>query len=168
MKLSPQNLKIDSLELSDLVNLIATGIVDSTRFEALYHKPTYNDLPDKDAEDCLEDKCAKVLLAGGTIKVIDFYADGVGYAGNDVPFLIKNDDTVEYTVDLKRIIDGLENAANGEFIPSSDHDADILQERKYVREAFDEFSLGEDAGGFDADYADALVQIILFGEIIYA
>lgn len=164
MEIIPSKIQVKSLTHDDIVNLLCTAITNGG--PGLYlrnprrHYETYCKV---DPEDTLEDRCAKVLLSGGKIRITDYDADGVGYAGNDVPFKVGGDDEVTYTVGLDNILSGLENAANGDFIPSGGDDA---EERRILREAFDELAKGGD-GCLDYTAADMLMQVILFGEVIY-
>ena len=167
MKIKPTRIEIESLDKEDLVRLIAVGLTDSPQFGIRYDKRVYKTLPDTNSEDCIEDKCAKVLLAGGSCFVTDYDADGCDYDGADLTHTVNEDDTVEYRIDLDAIRDGLHHAANAEFIPSCKDELEtITKEQEYVRTAFDEFA-DKDSGGFDEDYASTLWQIILFNEVIY-
>lgn len=148
-------IKIKSFSHEDLVNLIATGIVDSSYLGIKYDKKVYEDLPDRDEDDFLEDKCARVLLGGGGVRVTDYQAEGCVYDGAGLPHADDADENVIYTLRLENIISGLEKAAGGTFTPSGGDDANISAERKFVREAFDELSLGDD-GCLDSDQADVL------------
>ena len=166
MHITPTKIEIKDITQEDLVRLLDTGVEDSSQFGLSYDKRDYARLENQDADDFRTDKCAKILLAGGSVKITDFDADGVGYAGGDVPFTPGDDDEVIYHVTLDRILDGLHHAANAEFIPSGTRQEEISAERNFVRRAFDAFSDPE-GSDFDADYAEALIQIILFNEIIY-
>ena len=166
MHITPTRIEIKDLTQEDLVRLLDTGVEDSSQFGLNYDKRDYARLENQDADDFRTDKCAKILLAGGSVKITDYDADGVGYAGGDVPCVTGDDDEVIYHVTLDRILDGLHHAANAEFIPSGTRQEEISEERNFVRRAFDAFSDPE-GSDFDADYAEALIQIILFNEIIY-
>jgi len=162
MKVENTQIKVKELSFDDIVNLLCTAITDGSQYLYLHNpKKAYETYCKVDPEDTLEDRCAKVLLAGKKIRVTDYDADGVGYPGNDVSFKENDDDSVTYTLDMDNILSGLENAANGSFIVSgSDNEVEA------VREAFDEFAKGDD-GDLDIEGADMLMQIILFGEVIY-
>lgn len=170
MKIEPLKVKVSRLTHEDLVRLLSTGVVDGDgAFSLEYDKDDYDGLPDdvKSPDDCLEDKAAKILLAGKSVEVVDWDADGEYYGGADLVARVEDDGEVRYAVNMQAIADGLENAANGDFISSGTMEKDILQERRYVRKAFDSFAQGEDSDDFDADYAQTLVQVILFNEVIY-
>lgn len=167
MKITPSNITVSDLTLEDLVRLVATGLTDSSTFGVRYDKKVYAGLEAADPDDCLEDKCAKVLLAGGTINVTDYEADGIKYDGAKVKNRVNDDDTADYIVTLQNITDGLQNAVNGNFIPGSQRPDEIEQERKFVRRAFDSFADTE-YEDFDIDFAETLWQVILFNEWIYS
>lgn len=162
MEITASKVKVKSLTQQDLTDLLCTAISDRIQYLYLHNpKQHYEAYCKVDPEDCLEDRCAKVLLSGGKIRITDYDADGVGYTGNGVPFKIGNEDQVTYTVGLKHIISGLEKAANGDFVPCG-----IDNEEEVVRKAFDDLAKGDD-GELDDLEADLLMQFILFGEIIY-
>lgn len=162
MEIIPSKIQVKSLTQQDLVDLLCTAITDCSQYLYLHNPKRHYDTYCKvDPDDTLEDRCAKVLLSGGKIRITDYDADGVGYAGNDVPFKVGGDGKVTYTVGLDNILSGLENAANGDFIPCG-----IDNEKEAVREAFDDLAYG-DVGALDYPEADMLMQIILFGEVIY-
>ena len=162
MEIIASQVKVKSLTQEDIVNLLTTAITDCSQYLYLHNPKKYYETYCKvDPEDGLEERCAKVLLAGGKIRITDYDADGAGYPGNDVPFRIGDEGQATYTLSLDNIIDGLENAANGSFIRCG-----IDGEAEVVREAFDDFAKSDES---DLDYgeADMLMQIILFGEVIY-
>ena len=162
MKIENTQIKVKELSFDDIVNLLCAAMTDGSQYLYLHNpKKAYETYCKVDPEDTLEDRCAKVLLAGKKIRITDYDADGAGYPGNDVPFKVNDDGSVTYTLNLDNIIDGLENAANGSFILCG-----IEGEAKVVREAFDNFAKG-DEGDLDYGEADMLMQIILFGEVIY-
>jgi len=162
MEIIASKTKVKSLTQEEIVDLLCTAITDSSQYLYLHNPKKYYETYCKvDRNDTLEDRCAKVLLAGGKIRITDYDADGIGYAGNDVPYKVGDEDEVTYTVSLDNILSALENAANGEFIFCG-----MDNEAEYVRKAFEDFAKGEE-GDLDYTEADTLMQIILFGEIIY-
>lgn len=162
MEIIPSKIQVKSLTHDDIVNLLCTAITDCSQYLYLHNPKKYYETYCKvDPEDGLEERCAKVLLAGGKIRITDYDADGAGYSGNDVPFKIGDEGQATYTLSLDNILSGLENAANGDFIPCG-----INGEEEVIREAFDNLAKG-DEGDLDYGEADMLMQIILFGEVIY-
>lgn len=148
---------ITEITHDDLVNLFSTALYDSTYLDADYPK---SDIYEED--DCYEDKLAKALLNGQTIVVRDTYAEGCVY-GN-LPYEIEGCEedediaNVAYKVTLEDVKKGLEKAGSGTFKINFDG------EEEFGVKAFDMFA-NEDF--FDLAYADCLMQIIVFGELIY-
>lgn len=148
---------ISEITHDDLVNLFSTSLYGSN-----YLGAGYNYVPDLDAYDVFEDSLAATLLKGRHIRVTDYYAEGSSYG--KLPREIDDEDgCVTYTVTLEDIKNALSRAADGTFNTRSEKFAD--GERRFARKAFDSF-LAE-ADDFDLTYADCLMQIILFDEIIY-
>ena len=149
---------ITEITHDDLVNLFSTALYGSTYLDADYPN---SDIYEED--DCYEDKLAKALLNGQTIVVRDTYAEGCVY-GN-LPHEIEGceDDEdiadVAYEVTLEDVKKGLEKAGSGTFIINFDG------EKEFGVKAFDMFA-NEDLS-FDLVCADCLMQIIVFGELIY-
>lgn len=149
---------IEELTQEDLVDLLCTATYGSSWLE-IYAL-------DQDGcgivrEDCAEDRWAKVLLSGKTISFVDHYAEEIHYG--ELPYEIDRaedgDGNVTYEVSLKDIINGLQRCADGTFKVNGKH------EREYMFNCFDTFK--ESDGGMDNPQAEALVQIIIFGELIY-
>jgi hypothetical protein len=133
---------IVSISREELVNLFATGLYGSNYLDADYE--SNDDLADC---ECFEDKLAQSVLAGRSITFRDMYAEG--YAHGELPRVIDdNDEDVIYTVTLDDIKRGLEKAA--ETCPW----------------AFRAFA-DEDSPNWDYYAGDALLQTIVFGELIY-
>lgn len=156
---------ITEITHEDLVNLFSTALYGSTYLSADY---TIEDRKSVDVsdDDCYEDIIAKILLAGKSIEVTDDYAEGCSYGLLPYRFQDKDDDgsSVIYRVTLDDIKRGLEKAADGTF--KGDDDKYRANELAFARKAYDAFVNYDDCG-FDLVYADALMQIILFDEIIY-
>lgn len=157
---------ISDIELTheDLVSLISAGITDGdNNFGIDYDPKHYEALPkeSRSKDDCLEDKIAKILLSGGKVRVTDYDAEGVKYEGANLKAkVLNNEESVRYDVDLNAIRSGLINAANGTTL-------DYGGEAKYLKEAFEAFCQDEEESLFDAEYAMALWQAILFNEVVY-
>ena len=128
---------------------------------AEYNKDFYNSIPtDKKKGDCCEDHIADVLLNGGEIYIYDAYSEGEVYNYNGT--LIKEEygreEYAQYTLTLIDIVEGLQRAANGTYRTNND--------TKFIRQGFNEFA-DEDCCDLDLNDADALMQIIVFNELIY-
>lgn len=147
---------ITEITHDDLVILFSTALYDSAYLDADYPK---SDIYEED--DCYEDKLAKALLNGQTIVVRDAYAEGCVY-GN-LPHEIEGCDdfgNVAYEITLEDVKKGLEKACGGTFKINFDG------EEGFALRAFNSFA-DKDAYDFDLVYADCLMQIIVFGELIY-
>lgn len=131
---------IVTISREELVNLFATGLYGSSYLDA-----DYDSNPDLAVCECYEDKLAVSVLAGRSITFRDMYAEGEVY-GN-LPHTI-HEDEVTYKVTLEDIKKGLEKAA--ETCPW----------------AFRAFA-DEDSPDWDYYAGDALLQTIVFGELIY-
>lgn len=150
---------ITEIKHEDLVNLFSTALYGSMYLDADYPK---SDIYEED--DCYEDKLAKALLNGQTIVVRDTYAEGCVYGNlpHEIEWCEEDDDiaNVAYKVTLEDVKKGLEKAGSGTFKINFDG------EEEFALRAFDSFT-DEDACDFDLAYADCLMQIIVFGELIY-
>lgn len=155
------NVEILDITHEDLVILFSTALYGSSYLSAEYNKEFYNSIPESKREgDCFEDKIADVLLNGGEIYIYDGYSEGEVYNKNGI--LIKedysDDEYAQYTLTLTDIIEGLQRAANGTYKVNDDY--------KFIRQCFNEYVEDE---GYDLDLtdADALMQVIVFNELIY-
>ena len=144
---------ITDLTQEDLVNLLCTATYGSSWLDC--SAPERSGIIIDDT-DCREDVWAKALLAGHKIKVYDYNAEGDTYG--KLGRVIKEDGTAVYFVGLKEITDGLQKCANGTFTESEEYG-------KCIAKCFSDFK--EDNGDMDNPEAEALMQIILFGELIY-
>lgn len=141
---------ITGITHDDLVNLFSTATYGSDYLDIKSNKKRdYNGTELENEEDCREDIWAKILLAGKSVEVIDYYAEGVKY-GN-LPCVFDEEDNAHYTINLKDVKEGLEKALNGDG-----------WERKCA------LHLIEEDGEFDLYEAEALLQMIAFsGQVIY-
>ena len=147
---------ISELTQEDLVNLLCTATYGSNWLDCT--APNRKGIVVDDT-DCREDVWAKALLAGNKIKCLDYYAEGVTY-GNLVCGIEDKEDNeaAYYWVGLQDIINGLQKCADGTFAESEEYG-------EWISKCFRNFQ----NGGYDMDNpeAEALMQIILFGELIY-
>lgn len=152
---------IEELNQEDLVNLLCTATYGSNWLECYAHDKEGVDITE---DDCLEDDWAKCLLAGKEISCIDHYAEGEIY-GDKKNAVVSDDgdETVCYLISLDDVLDGLNKCADGTF----KHGDDEYGQRdvRWLAKCFRHF-VNEDAE-FDACEADALMQVIMFGELIY-
>lgn len=143
---------ITDLTQEDLVDLLCTATYGSSWLECY--------APDREGlaiteEDCREDVWAKALLAGKKIECIDHYAEGEVYGSLG---RVDEDDDGIYLISLSDVLAGLESAINGTYPDEADTKA-------WARECAQHFIAGE--GELDLPEAECLMQIIMFGDVIY-
>lgn len=139
MKFSLQVTEITHDELVSVFSMLCC----ENDFSVGCKKKDYAQVPeDKRNGNCIEDKCADVLLNGGKIYVTDIQAEGQVYS--ELPHTIdEEDESVTYEVTLEDFLKGFSNA-------------DAME---YVQDLADE----------NDDYWTAynLIQFVLFGGLIY-
>ena len=96
------------------------------------------------------------LFGGENIYLFDTNANNE-YYGDKKHEVVPNTSNVMYTINLSDVIKGIENAASGTYKVNNDD--------KYVWQCFSMFY--DEDGNFDHDSAEALMQIIVFDELIY-
>lgn len=145
-------IKVEIKEVSheDLVNLLSTSLYGSQVFWGK-RLAEYKPLENKGEGNCIEDKMANVLLNDGRIAFIDIEAEGEIYKNKGVLGFINEDGDAEYHFDLKAIKNGLKKA--------------LESKERYLQLAAFDFLV--DDGSFDATDAENLMQMVLFGEVIY-
>ncbi|MDD6104183.1 MAG: hypothetical protein PUB73_06205 [Bacteroidales bacterium] len=134
--------KITELSHNDLVNILSTALYGCDYLSASYDHDFYNNLNDSQKQgNCFEDALADVLLNGGAITIIDYYAEG---DVNGKKGKLIDDDNAEYTLTLQDFLDGCSTREGHRYA------VELLVEE-------------------DGDYytANNLLQIIMFGEVIY-
>lgn len=146
---------ITELTQEDLVNLLCTATYGSNWLSC--YAP-FREGVDITEEDCMEDIWAKVLLAGKSIICTDYYAEGECYG--KLPCVIDEDENANYTLSLQDILDGLQKCADGTF-----KDAEKYSDKGFLARCYNDFV--NDGDNWDYFEGDALMQIILFGELIY-
>lgn len=153
---------ITELTQEDLVNLLCTATYGSTWLE-IYAPDREHIIVDE--KDCREDIWAKCLLAGGKIECTDYNADEGEYYGT-LEHYTEEDGQTTYVVSLQDIINGLQKCADGTFkVASSSYNNYGENDRKFIARCYNDFA--NDGRDWDMVEADALMQIILFGELIY-
>jgi hypothetical protein len=142
--------KVTEITHDELVNLLSTATCGRSWIGFDYKIKDYETLPNTSEDDCFEDKLAKILLSGKPIYALDFYADGEVF-GKDLPHKIVGE-YVKYTLTLDAIKEGVARVLDG-----CDNDV-----KKYVNDWVD-----EDGCNLDYTEADAIMQWILFGVVVY-
>ena len=143
------NVSITDISLYDLVYLLSTAISGEV-FGFHYNKDDYYGTELEDENDCLEDKCAKILLEGKSIIVTDYMGEGDESYGDLPNKPSKFGEAIDYEVTLEDIKKGLEKC----FTCSEYQAANVV-------------TLVENPSDFDAYMADCVMEVIVFGEIIY-
>lgn len=139
---------IEELTQADLVDLLCTATYGSQWLEIYAPDREGVEIEEK---DCREDVWAKCLLAGKTIECTDLYSEGEWNYGK-LPHKIDDSGYVVYSVTLQDIKNGLQECADG-------------NAGSWCLTCFNTFR--ENDGGLDNPQAEYLMQIILFGELIY-
>ena len=144
--------QILELTQKDLADLLTTATYGSNWLSISTPNGNYKGTPLEDPQDWLEDKWAKVLLAGKNIFAHDWFAqDETEYYGNLVHVWCEED--MRYTLSLPVIMRGLSKAADSG--------------SAYARKCYHDFVNRDDEGCFDISSAEELMQWIIFGEPIY-
>lgn len=135
----------------DLVDFFSTALYCSSMFGARYDSIEYHELKDANENDCFEDKLARLLLAGKTIEIVDKYSEDAEFYGN-LPH-VWDDEEFEmiYTVSLEDIKNGLQACLDGD---------------DYISECARNL-VNADEGNLDLPQAENLLQMCVYGEMIY-
>ena len=143
---------IEGITHDDLVNLFSTATYGSEYLTCRIPIGNYKGTELENENDCCEDKWAKVLLAGKTLYVYDYYAeDETDFFGN-LPHKWKKDkEAMRYTITLEDIKKGAQKAL----------DSDNEYDRKCMNDWMNE------DGDFDICEAENLLQMFVFGETVY-
>lgn len=143
---------IEEITHDDLVNLLSTATFGNEWLDMQFDRSKV----EREDGDCYEDIAAKILLAGGTIEMIDNYAEDSDDVYSNTGYW--ETDAAIYPITLEDIKRGLANAAD----MNINND---VGEKKYALRAY--YNFAEDDEDLDFCYADALMQVIMFNEIIY-
>lgn len=136
----------------DLVNFFSTALYGSCMFDARYDSIEYHELKDANDNDCFEDKLARLLLAGKTIEIVDRYAEDFEEYYGELPHAWNEDDfEMRYTVSLEDIKHGIEACLDGDdYISGCARDL-----------------INDDSYNLDLTEAENLLQMCVYGEMIY-
>jgi len=136
----------------DLVDFFSTALYGSFMFGARYDSVEYHELKDANENDCFEDKLARLLLSGKTIEIIDKYAEDIDYYYGTLPHAWDEDEyEMVYTVSLEDIKNGLQSCLDGD---------------SYISECAMNLVHADD-GNLDLPQAENLLQMCVYGEMIY-
>lgn len=141
---------ITEIEQEDLVDFFSTATFGSNIFAIKVPKGSYKGTELEDENDCREDMWAKVLMNGSPIYVYDYESEEESY-GDKPHKWIADKEAMRYTITLEDIKKGIQKCL--------DDKSDFLQ--TCARDLIN--------GGYDLDLpeAEAILQVITFGELIY-
>lgn len=154
--------KITKIEHDDLVNLFATATYGSQFFDVVKKKSDYYGTELEDENDSREDTWAKVLLSGKPVYVLDYYSEECAYGKLPHKWSAQNE-AMKYTVTLEDIKTGLQKCLDGTF---DFNDGCKDAEAEYLRKCMADF-VNDDAINLDQPEAEAILQVITFGGLIY-
>lgn len=140
---------ISDINHEDLVNLFSTALYGNSKWYADYNRNEYKHKCETGVSDCIEDKFAKLLLAGCSIEISDRYAEDKtdGY-GKVMHAWDKENECMVYNITLEDVRKGLNKASR----------------KGYHKIVMDLANEPENLDMFDADL---LLQFIVFGDYIY-
>lgn len=143
--------KVTELTHDDIVTILADGLYGCSHLGLDYNSEDWESLPEEKREgECIEDKCADLLLNGKSITIADFYAEDYGIHSTkgkmvkNLEWSIGCEEVGEYTITLQDVLDACSTP-------------DGLRCASHL--------LLDETG----DHWDAynIIQIAMFGEIIY-
>lgn len=112
-----------------------------------YKDSDYESIPQDGRDgDCFEDKLADLVLNGRSFEITDYYAEGDLFADDA---RLDEEDNGVYTITLDRILKGCSQTSN-----------------RWEKDGYSKLQRILEDGG-DYTIANALLQIIMFGEVIY-
>ena len=142
------NLSVTDITHEDLVNILSTALETSYWAKCEYRVADY---VDTDQDDYYEDILAKILLAGKTVVINDTYAeDETDSHGNLNHYWDGEFELMSYEVSLNDIKAGITKC-----FASADYSHAVTN------------LIENDAINFDSRDADSLLQMIVFGDVIY-
>lgn len=142
---------ITEIEHDDLVDLLSTATYGSDYMVFDYRE-------DKGLAamwECAEDIAAEILLHGGRIYILDYNAEDEDEIYSDMAYWDEDRGTAVYGITLEDIKRGLQLALDGE----------VKEGGAWLRECAIHLLTGE--GDMDYPEANALMQVIAFGDLIY-
>lgn len=145
------SVKINQTYHEDLVELLSTALEGSGVFSARL-LPSFAMLETRKEGETFYEKLANVIHYGGQVAIVDKEACGLTHGPNKAVSseLLPTED-VEYRLSLEGVRNGIKLALEG-------HDA-------RAKKAVHHFLANDES--FDSDCADVLLQMCLFGEVVY-
>ena len=155
---------ISEITHDDLVDLLSTALTGSYIFGCDYDMSDYRKLENPSDNDSIEDKLARLLLAGKTIIIFDTLAEcEEDFYGSLWHTFDGEHNTMDYMVSLKDIKNGLQKCIDGTFKKTIGCET---EEESYMRRCMVNF-MNPESGDFDQPQAESIMQVIIFGGLIY-
>lgn len=151
---------ITEINKEDLINLFCTALYGNNWLIADYDYEKYKSIFDKD-DECYEDKLAKIILNGGTIELVDMNSveeEEGAYGANERVYYDEERSAFVYPINYSDIVIGLQNALDKNVTCH-------CNEEDWLRQAAMRFV--NESSSFDLADADALMQAIMFNELVY-
>lgn len=153
---------ITEITHDDLVNLLSTGIYGSEILMLDYNARTYERVKGERDDESIEDKCATLLLNGKSVTISDRFAEDESDFYGVLPHKWdKEYEVMDYKVTLDNIVSGLQRCLDGTFKINEGCDEEIAYMRKCMTNLIDA------DGDLDLYEAQNILQVIIFGQIIY-
>ena len=149
---------ITEITHEDLVNLLSTATYGSSWLSCTIAKGTWQQLEILPG-DCREDVWAKALEAGHSIYITDHQAEGETY-GDKGTVNQDEEESAVYRITMDDIKKGIADDLDGNIAPGDE------DERECAAKCA--IHLADESSEFDNAEAEALMQIIMFGSLIYA
>lgn len=144
----------------DLINLFSTALYGNNWLVADYDYDKYKSLFDEN-DVCYEDRLAKILLNDGTIELVDMYSSDKeegAYGSSKRVYYDEERSAFVYPINYSDIVIGLQNALDKNVTCHCNEEDWLCQAAmRFVNES----------SSFDLADADALMQAIMFNELVY-
>ena len=152
---------ITDITKEDLVELFSAAFYGSQYWGADYDINEFRKIPNQDDCESIEDRLAKMLLNRKPITIYDMYAeDEEDFHGNLWHQWDGDNGTMDYLVNLKDIEKGLQKCLDGTFKVNDGCDEEVGYIRKCMSDLMND-------GDLDLYEAQNILQVIVFGQIIY-
>ena len=154
---------ITDINHEDLIDFFSTALYGSSFFGVEYNTKDYEKCSDKHSGDCMEDKLARILLNGGSIVIYDCEAEDEEDYYGELPHCWDSDNyTMDYTITLEDLKKGFQKCLDGTFNVNKGCDEEIPYMKKCMNDL-----INHEEGNLDLPEAENILQICIFGELIY-
>lgn len=153
--------KITEITHKDIVDLLSTALYGSAFFDGFYDEYLYDTMR-RDEDTCFEEKMATLLLNGENVYIFDGYAEDEDESYGNLKHTYDGDGMV-YTLSLKDFEAGMAKCVDGTFEKNKGCESDEVQSlRTYMVHL-----MNEDGLDLDQFEAECILQVIVFGKLIY-